>query len=98
MRKSLMVNQSMVWPDDGDGADDASAIRGGSQPRRHPTEAEWRKSHFSDDQGGSCVEILVNGIPGGEVCVRDSKNREHAPLSFPRTEWSVFLAALKRAG
>lgn len=51
----------------------------GSEPIR------WRKSSFSDHQGGNCVE--VGGLPSF-VAVRDSKNPGGHRLVFDR---AVFL-------
>ncbi|MFD4631464.1 DUF397 domain-containing protein [Streptomyces sp. NPDC058284] len=53
----------------------------------------WRKSSYSNDQGGSCVEVL-DGYPAG-IPVRDSKLPHGPALVFPSTGWSSFITALK---
>lgn len=42
--------------------------------------AQWRKSSFSGDNGGGCVEVASN-LPG-VVAVRDSKNRSGPALAL----------------
>jgi Domain of unknown function (DUF397) len=56
----------------------------------------WRKSSHSNDQGGSCLEIL-DGHPEG-VPVRDSKCADGPALVFPVSDWSAFIGAVKRQG
>ncbi|RCV50135.1 DUF397 domain-containing protein [Marinitenerispora sediminis] len=67
--------------------------------------AQWRKSRQSGNNGGHCVE--VSALPGRDVTVenkagedavfvvRDSKNRDRAPLVFTRAEWDAFVAGVK---
>ncbi|GAU69946.1 hypothetical protein SSP35_15_01010 [Streptomyces sp. NBRC 110611] len=55
--------------------------------------AEWRKSSYSDTNGGSCVEI-ADQFPG-LVPVRDSKNPHGPAIAFQATAWSVFVDAVK---
>jgi uncharacterized protein DUF397 len=50
----------------------------------------WRKSSFS--VSGECVEVARSGP---EIVVRDSKNRDGQPLSFPSFAWQAFLVRLK---
>jgi hypothetical protein len=56
--------------------------------------AVWRKSSYSNGNGGQCVEVARNRP--GTVAVRDSKNPHAAALAFPPAAWRVFLADLKR--
>ncbi|NUS90620.1 MAG: DUF397 domain-containing protein [Streptomyces sp.] len=56
--------------------------------------ALWRKSSYSNTQGGSCVEV-VDGIPG-IVPLRDSKNPEGPALVFESATWTSFVQAVKR--
>lgn len=54
----------------------------------------WRKSSHSNDDAGSCLEVLdhhPSGIP-----VRDSKNPGGPALLFPAPGWSSFVAAVKQ--
>ncbi|MEO3814120.1 DUF397 domain-containing protein [Sphaerisporangium sp. B11E5] len=55
--------------------------------------AEWRKSSFSGDEGGNCVEVAWG--PAGLVAVRDSKDTGGAVVMCARREWSLFLGAVK---
>lgn len=54
----------------------------------------WRKSSFSGNGGGSCVEVAHHD---GLILVRDTKDRSKAPHRFTRTEWEAFTAGV-RAG
>ncbi|MFV2117804.1 DUF397 domain-containing protein [Streptomyces sp. Act-28] len=53
----------------------------------------WRKSSYSNSDGGSCVEVL-DGHPQG-VPVRDSKVPHGPALLFPAGQWAVFIASLR---
>jgi hypothetical protein len=53
------------------------------------TEAAWRKSSYSGNNGGNCVEVASN-LPG-IVAVRDSKDREGLVLTFTPNEWIAFI-------
>ncbi|MDX2825322.1 DUF397 domain-containing protein [Streptomyces ipomoeae] len=53
----------------------------------------WRKSSHSDDNGGSCLEVL-DDHPSG-VPVRDSKNPHGPALVFSKESWSSFTVAVK---
>ncbi|WP_078962060.1 DUF397 domain-containing protein [Streptomyces hygroscopicus] len=55
--------------------------------------AAWRKSSYSNPDGGNCVEVADN-LPG-IVPVRDSKNPDGPVLIFPNDSWSTFIATLK---
>ncbi|MCE3550500.1 DUF397 domain-containing protein [Pseudonocardia sp. RS11V-5] len=52
---------------------------------------EFRTSSYCDL--GSCVE--VGRTADGSFLVRDTKNREQAPLAFTREEWAAFVAGVK---
>jgi hypothetical protein len=58
---------------------------------------EWRKSSYSDGNGGSCVETASGD---GLILVRDTTDPEGvatgtSTLSIPATAWSKFTAALQ---
>ncbi|MFF9685799.1 DUF397 domain-containing protein [Streptomyces sp. NPDC014623] len=53
----------------------------------------WRKSTYSGNEGGSCVEVL-DGHPAG-VPVRDSKSPQGPALLIPAASWSSFASAVK---
>ena len=55
--------------------------------------AIWRKSSFSGS-GNNCVEVATN-LPG-VVAVRDSKDRSGPVLTFTPSEWSAFIADVKK--
>jgi len=46
----------------------------------------WRKSSYSGNNGGQCVEIVAHG----RVLVRDSKNPRGAVLEFTPEVWRKF--------
>ncbi|MEU1946017.1 DUF397 domain-containing protein [Streptomyces sp. NPDC059474] len=56
--------------------------------------AAWRKSSYSNNDGGMCVEVADN-LPG-IVPVRDSKDPDGPTLIFPNASWGAFIATLKR--
>ncbi len=59
------------------------------------TGAQWRKSSYSNGNGGDCVEVA--DLDGGGRAVRDSKNRSGPTLIFTAAEWAAFTAGV-RAG
>ncbi|NSC23251.1 DUF397 domain-containing protein [Streptomyces albus subsp. chlorinus] len=56
--------------------------------------AAWRKSSYSNQDGGACVEVADN-IPS-LVPVRDSKAPDGPCLAFGPAAWGSFVAALQR--
>ncbi|MFF4013758.1 DUF397 domain-containing protein [Streptomyces sp. NPDC001843] len=64
---------------------------------RHSAElssARWRKSSYSNTNGGECVEI-TDDFPS-IVPVRDSKTPRGPVLVVPAPAWDAFVSALKR--
>ncbi|MBL1090335.1 MULTISPECIES: DUF397 domain-containing protein [Streptomyces] len=57
--------------------------------------AVWRKSSYTNGDGGDCVEV-VDGLPG-VVPVRDSKDPHGPAIVFPAAAWSAFVSAVKGA-
>jgi hypothetical protein len=55
--------------------------------------AEWRKSTYSNGNGGACVEVARN-IPG-IVAVRDSKNPSGPALVVSPGAWKAFLTRVR---
>jgi hypothetical protein len=54
----------------------------------------WRKSSYSNPDGGECVEVadgFVTAVP-----VRDSKNPNGPVITFAAGGWASFVAAVKR--
>jgi hypothetical protein len=52
----------------------------------------WRKSSYSGNSGGQCVEA---GNAARLITVRDSKDPDGPRLVFGRAAWEVFAANLK---
>lgn len=53
----------------------------------------WRKSTYSNPNGGSCLEVIdgyVSGVP-----VRDSKAPHGPALVIPAVGWASFVDAVK---
>ncbi|MFI8276007.1 DUF397 domain-containing protein [Streptomyces sp. NPDC085929] len=57
------------------------------------TAATWRKSSYSNQEGGACVEVCDDFA--AIVPVRDSKDVHGPVLVFPAVGWSTFVAAVK---
>ena len=52
----------------------------------------WRKSSYSNDTGGNCVEVAETP---DSVLLRDTQHRELGHLDFTPETWAVFLANVK---
>ncbi|MBQ1016380.1 DUF397 domain-containing protein [Micromonospora sp. D93] len=52
----------------------------------------WRKSSYSDNNGGACVEVAV--VNGG-IAVRDSKDLSGSNLRFTRGTWTSFIRSIR---
>jgi hypothetical protein len=68
------------------------------------SQARWRKSTFSGNNGGDCVEVAEltsgseNAHPGHDdalIAVRDSKDPDGPKLFFTPAEWDAFLNGVK---
>ncbi|MFI1027130.1 DUF397 domain-containing protein [Streptomyces sp. NPDC020951] len=55
--------------------------------------AQWRKSSYSGNTGGDCVEV-ADGFPGA-VLVRDSKNPTGPTLLIRPDAWQAFVDGLR---
>jgi hypothetical protein len=53
---------------------------------------DWRKSTYSDANGGSCVETATGD---GVILVRDTTNRDGETLNVPADAWARFTASLR---
>jgi hypothetical protein len=53
----------------------------------------WRKSSYSNSNGGACVE--VGQLAASAVAVRDSKDPDGIRLVLPPDEWRSFVAGVK---
>lgn len=56
------------------------------------TRAAWRKSSYSNSDGGDCVEVSDDFA--GLVPVRDSKAPAAPALVFPAPAWQTFVQTL----
>ena len=52
---------------------------------------DWRKSTYSDGNGGACVEVAS----AQGVMVRDTTDRGGVTLSVPAEAWQRFTATLR---
>ncbi|MFD0060299.1 DUF397 domain-containing protein [Streptomyces sp. NPDC056690] len=57
------------------------------------SDASWRKSSYSNQDGGACVEVSDDFAV--IVPVRDSKVSHGPVLVFPAAGWSSFVSAVK---
>ncbi|MEU5166916.1 DUF397 domain-containing protein [Streptomyces mutomycini] len=55
--------------------------------------AAWRRSSYSNSDGGQCVE--VSDTFADVVPVRDSKNPHGPALAFAADGWGAFVSAVK---
>ena len=55
--------------------------------------AAWRKSSYSNSDGGQCVEVFDGFIE--VVPVRDSKSPNGPVLTFAANGWASFVSAVK---
>ena len=53
---------------------------------------DWRKSSYSGNGGGSCVETAS---ASGVVLVRDTTDRDGGTLGFTAEAWQTFLGTLR---
>ncbi len=54
-------------------------------------ESSWRKSSYSGDNGGECVEVAA----AGDVAVRDTADRSGPALAFTADAWRTFTATIR---
>ncbi|HEX3964304.1 MAG TPA: DUF397 domain-containing protein [Trebonia sp.] len=74
------------------------------------TGSEWRKSSYSTDTGGNCVEVgrwrkssystsiggsCVEVSAPGDILVRDTTDRNGPALAFRGSAWHHFLTSLR---
>jgi hypothetical protein len=53
---------------------------------------QWRKSSYSGNGGGDCVEVAD---AASVIMVRDTRRRDSGALTFSAEAWRVFTGALK---
>jgi hypothetical protein len=54
----------------------------------HIDQLVWRKSRYSSEEGGECVEVAVRPAA---VHVRDSKDTTRAALAVQPAAWAAFV-------
>ena len=54
-------------------------------------ESAWRKSSYSGDNGGECVEVAT----ADAVLVRDTTDRSGPVLEFSSNAWHAFTKTIK---
>jgi hypothetical protein len=52
---------------------------------------DWRKSSYSNANGGSCVEVAS----ANDVMVRDTTDRDGGTLTFSASAWQEFTRRLR---
>ncbi|MEV6617187.1 DUF397 domain-containing protein [Streptomyces sp. NPDC051051] len=57
------------------------------------TAASWRKSSYSNQDGGACVEVSHDFAAA--VPIRDSKVPHGPVLVFPAAGWATFVSAVR---
>jgi hypothetical protein len=53
----------------------------------------WRKSSYSANGGGNCVEVAARD---GMILVRDSKDPGGPVHRYPAAAWRAFVASVRR--
>ena len=53
-------------------------------------ESNWRKSSYSGDNGGACVEVAA----AEAILVRDTTDRRGPILTFTAGAWHAFISAV----
>jgi len=56
--------------------------------------AAWRKSSYSRNNGGDCVQVA--GMVPGLIAVRDSKDPDGPALAISAEAWAGFTGRTKR--
>jgi hypothetical protein len=54
-------------------------------------ESNWRKSSYSGDNGGACVEVAA----AESVLVRDTTDRRGPILTFTEDVWRAFTETIR---
>ena len=57
------------------------------------TGATWRKSTYSNGNGGNCIEAATTR--DGSTALRDSKNPAGRALLFSASQWHTFVRHIK---
>ncbi|MEV7788834.1 DUF397 domain-containing protein [Streptomyces sp. NPDC088106] len=60
----------------------------------NPRNSQWRKSSYSGNTGGECIEVAPS-CPTGAVPVRDSKNPSGPVITVGANAWQTFVDSLR---
>lgn len=60
---------------------------------KHGTNPQWKKSSYSGNQGGECVETATLGDAVG---IRDSKDTRRGHLALSPASWAALTESIKR--
>jgi hypothetical protein len=61
----------------------------------HTVSLNWRKSSYSGNNGGNCVEVADHD---GRVLVRDTKNDGRGPVHrFTTGQWDALVAEVRKS-
>ncbi|WTD04244.1 DUF397 domain-containing protein [Streptomyces albidoflavus] len=59
------------------------------------SDARWFTSSYSNNLGGECVEGAV--LAGGQMAIRDTKDRRRGAFVFRASAWGAFLDTIKES-
>jgi Domain of unknown function (DUF397) len=61
------------------------------------TSVRWRKSSYSGDNGGNCIEVTATGAVGADLSclVRDSQDPDGPRLALSPAVWRAFTRRVK---
>ncbi|WP_436738019.1 DUF397 domain-containing protein [Streptomyces sp. BBFR102] len=59
------------------------------------SDARWFTSSYSNGQGGECVEGAL--LDGGQMAIRDTKDRQRGAFVFPAAAWGAFIDTIKES-
>ena len=68
-------------------------VKGGFMKNISKFKSEDFKTSSLCNNCASCVEVAYKG---GVIAVRDTKNKEQAPLFFDKDEWNAFIGGVKK--
>ncbi|MFF8566297.1 DUF397 domain-containing protein [Streptomyces albidoflavus] len=57
--------------------------------------AHWFTSSYSNGNGGQCVEGAV--LDGGQMAIRDTKDRRRGAFVFEASAWGAFIDTIKES-
>lgn len=67
-------------------------------PRIGVSTARWRRSSYSNQDGGNCIEWAPEYVVHGVIPVRDSKTPGGPMLAVSAAAWVAFVEAVRTTG